>query len=169
MNSDNKLENFYIYTTKDVDAIKKCQKIILKNYNEGTLPLHNYLQDKLNNNEILVIAENGENILGFTLLRKQFLELYIILVAVDPDFKRQGIATELYNYIIEHSKGNIALLAEVRWNNIKSRNFHYKMGFLNQYDKTVILHLFPFANRTPFNNHIKIIENKNKDNILSNN
>ncbi len=59
---------------------------------------------------------------------------HLLNLAVDPEFRRKGIGTELAKTIIEYLKdeGSEIIWLEVRRSNSIARNFYSKLGFLEK-------------------------------------
>lgn len=72
----------------------------------------------------------GDRLLvGYSVNRAVLDELHILNIASHPDFRRQGIGTQLFKHSIEENpQARIAYL-EVREQNKAARAFYHKLGF----------------------------------------
>ncbi len=57
--------------------------------------------------------------------------MHIVIVAVDPHWRRQGVAKQMLSQSIEHAIGNACTKAtlEVRVSNIGAQQLYYRYGF----------------------------------------
>ncbi len=79
----------------------------------------------------LIVAKNDENIVvGYATYSVVLGEIYINNIAVDSNFRQNGIAKKLLTFIYEENKiGGEAILLEVRASNIKAINLYKSQGF----------------------------------------
>lgn len=78
----------------------------------------------------LLLAAIENQIVGFALTRWVLDEEELLMIGVDPDFQRQGVATQLVASIISIAKnsGRQNLFLEVRANN-SAADFYTRLGF----------------------------------------
>lgn len=83
------------------------------------------------NNPGFVVYEKEENILGYAIIGDSEGKAHLQNIAVHPDFRRQGIGTELLEWCIDILKlyGYREMVLEVREKNIASQSFYADMGF----------------------------------------
>ncbi len=90
------------------------------------------IEEEMNNMlaEFLV-AKEDEKVIGFAMCWFIMDECHIGNVAVHPDYRRQEIATQLINSLLEKCKehGTNYLLLEVRISNEPAQNLYRKLGF----------------------------------------
>jgi ribosomal-protein-alanine N-acetyltransferase len=85
-----------------------------------------------------IINSSGEEVFGyyvdnrlvaFVHVLKTFECLEIINIVVDEDFRKQGIASKLVDYIIDYYDDLEYILLEVNEHNDKAINLYNKLGF----------------------------------------
>lgn len=59
----------------------------------------------------------------------------IISVAVKPEYRRKGIATELFNYLDKINSQKLKLFLEVREHNLDAINLYTNLGFKHIYTR----------------------------------
>ncbi len=76
-------------------------------------------------------AMEGETLLGFAGLQQSFEQGDILTVAVDPQFRRRGVGTQLLAGLIEafRQRGGNQLFLEVRASNTAARKLYERFGF----------------------------------------
>lgn len=90
------------------------------------------LQEELWNDAAVIVAAEGEDgtVLGYAGLQTVLDEGYINNVAVDPRFRRQGVADELIAAFVRFGKAKLAFLTlEVRASNAPAIALYEKHGF----------------------------------------
>ena len=72
-----------------------------------------------------------DTIVGYIGYRVVVDEMHIVIVAVDPDWRRHGVAKQMLSQSIEHAIGNACTKAtlEVRVSNIGAQQLYYRYGF----------------------------------------
>ena len=90
------------------------------------------IEEELNNPlSIFLVAKEDEKIIGFAICWFVMDECHIGSIAVLPEYRNQGIATELFNTISKefetHKTKNVLL--EVRVSNENAINLYKKLGF----------------------------------------
>ena len=80
----------------------------------------------------VLVAKQGEKIVGFLIFLRVDFKLEIIKVATDIHHKRQGVATSLINFMIDYGRnnGHQGVLLEVNENNVSAISLYKKFGFL---------------------------------------
>ena len=90
------------------------------------------LQEELWNDAAVIVAAEGEDgtVLGYAGLQTVLDEGYINNVAVDPRFRRQGVADELIAAFVRFGTAKLAFLTlEVRASNAPAIALYEKHGF----------------------------------------
>jgi ribosomal-protein-alanine N-acetyltransferase len=89
---------------------------------------------EINDNEdaYYFVARSGGRIAGYMGVWFILDEGHITNVAVHPDFRRQGVATSLFNFVftVGKSKGVNSFTLEVRVSNFGAQRLYTKMGFV---------------------------------------
>lgn len=92
--------------------------------------LKSFKSELLNPQSILKVAELNGEIAGYVVLRKILDEAEILSIAVKPEMRRKGIATELLKNALEEIKDSVkACFLEVRVSNKQAISFYEKIGF----------------------------------------
>ena len=78
-----------------------------------------------------LVAVDGETVVGYIGSQAVMGEADIMNVAVSPDYRRQGIAAELINRLVDAlaERGNHSLALEVRESNQAAISLYQKLGF----------------------------------------
>lgn len=78
----------------------------------------------------LFLAEQDEKVVGFALTRWIVDEEELLMIGVDPEFQRQGIAHNLLSHIIDRARSanRVRIFLEVRSNN-PALSFYQNSGF----------------------------------------
>ena len=78
-----------------------------------------------------IIAEDGKEIVGYTIGKLKNSQAEIISLAVKPDFRQKGIGTRLTNFLINHFKkgGVIEIFLHVRTKNQEGISFYQNLSF----------------------------------------
>ena len=90
------------------------------------------LREELWNDAAVIVAAEGEDgtVLGYAGLQTVLDEGYINTVAVDPRFRRQGVADELIAAFVRFGRAKLAFLTlEVRASNAPAIALYEKHGF----------------------------------------
>ena len=92
----------------------------------------NALAEEIENpNARFFVALCGEQVAGYIGAHNIVGEVYITNVAVAPDYRRQGVATQLIERLVEISRAEKAefITLEVRENNTSAQALYEKQGF----------------------------------------
>lgn len=83
------------------------------------------------NMHLFIVAENGDELLGYVGMMYVLDEGYISNVAVSPDYRRQGIGDALINELLHRAEElSLAFVTlEVRESNTPARTLYGKHGF----------------------------------------
>ena len=78
-----------------------------------------------------LVAEDNESTVGYVGSQTVLDETDMMNIAVDPDFRRQGIAEMLVNALVEalRVRGSHCLTLEVRASNDPAKQLYEKLGF----------------------------------------
>ncbi len=116
---------------KDLDQVCEIEDICFK---DG-----HYNRDQINyevNNELskFYVYEEDDKILGFLIYMITFNSATVVQLATHPKYQRKGVATKLFNEMINYLKslgyGEIETITlEVRSNNEIAHQFYLKNGF----------------------------------------
>lgn len=90
------------------------------------------LREELWNDSAVIIVAEGEDgtVLGYAGLQTVLDEGYITNVAVDPQYRRQGVADELISAFLRFGQAKLAFLTlEVRASNAPAIALYSKHGF----------------------------------------
>ena len=79
----------------------------------------------------VVVAENDKSFSGFALMRFGESEAHLLLLAVVPEFARQGIGTTLMRWLEKMAviAGIERIHLEVRAKNVSAQHFYEALGF----------------------------------------
>ena len=88
------------------------------------------IEDYLTNDKYIILVNVVDNINAFLVVLKNIDTYEIEAIYVDNNYRRQGIATKLLNYLEDHylNKNDVILL-EVAVNNEHAINLYKKFGF----------------------------------------
>lgn len=90
--------------------------------------LENQMKSK---NCLFLTAVNGSNILGYIGLMMVLDEGYISNIAVDPMYRRHGVADALIDSLVERTKDSLSFITlEVRESNASAIALYIKHGFM---------------------------------------
>ena len=106
-----------ISSTKDLNIINE----FLKNFNTSIEEIgvfSNYL-----------IYEEKDSVVGFLNYDLIYDRIEIDYIYVNPEYRKQGIASKLFKYMVENKKNIQNITLEVRKSNINAINFYKKHGF----------------------------------------
>lgn len=70
-----------------------------------------------------------EKLVGFIHITKLYETMDIVNIVVDDDYRKQGIATELINYVVDLYDDVMSIMLEVNENNIVATSLYKKNGF----------------------------------------
>ena len=78
-----------------------------------------------------LVALEGETVVGYVGSQTVLGETDMMNIAIHPDNRKQGIATELINALIEalNERGSHSLMLEVRASNEPAKSLYLKLGF----------------------------------------
>ncbi len=113
----------------DADIISKLEIDIFKN---SAWSVNNILYEIRNNsNNIFVVEENNQGIIGYIFIRIIKPEAHILNIAVAKDYRRIGVGTELFEFGIDYikKKGCKEVFLEVKENNTAAKRLYEKFGF----------------------------------------
>ena len=88
------------------------------------------LSDALANCYQFLICMDGDRLAGYLLSRDVLDEVHIMQIAVDPEYRRQGIAEQLSKNLLAAKQGR-TLMLEVRASNIPAQALYEKLGFIH--------------------------------------
>lgn len=92
--------------------------------------LNSFKNELLNPHSILRVAEFSGEIVGYIVLRKILDEAELLSIAVKPELRRKGIATELIKNVLDELKDSVeTCFLEVRVSNKEAISFYEKIGF----------------------------------------
>lgn len=92
--------------------------------------LKSFKDEFLNPNSILKVAEINGEVVGYIVLRKILDEAELLSIAVKPEMRKKGIATELIRSVLDELKNSVkTCFLEVRVSNNEAINFYEKIGF----------------------------------------
>ncbi|GLI54049.1 ribosomal protein S18-alanine N-acetyltransferase [Thermodesulfovibrio yellowstonii] len=92
--------------------------------------LKSFKNELLNPHSILKVAEFNGEIVGYIVLRKILDEAELLSIAVKPELRRKGIATELIKNVLNEVKDSVkTCFLEVRVSNKEAISFYEKIGF----------------------------------------
>lgn len=97
-----------------------------------TIPwsLKSFLVEFENPNSIVKVAEINGEVVGFSIIRIIRDEAEVLYLAVKPNHRGKGIATELLRSALEEIKGSVkSCFLEVRVSNTEAINLYRKMNF----------------------------------------
>jgi ribosomal-protein-alanine N-acetyltransferase len=91
----------------------------------------NFLNEIYNKYAFLKVAVFEENVIGYICANYILHESHILDLAVDPDFRRRGVATILMNEAIRELKkrGCVFMYLKVRVSNTGAQKFYELFGF----------------------------------------
>ena len=88
------------------------------------------LSDALANCYQFLICMDGDRLAGYLLSRDVLDEVHIMQIAVDPEYRRQGIAEQLSKNLLAAKQGR-TLMLEVRASNLPAQALYEKLGFIH--------------------------------------
>ncbi len=79
-----------------------------------------------------VVSKLGTHIIGYGGFWLVVDEAHLVNIAIHPDFRRQGIGTQIMRYLLNLAKelGAKRATLEVRESNLIAQNFYAKFGFI---------------------------------------
>lgn len=85
-----------------------------------------------NSTSLFFVATENNNVIGYIGMSCIIDEGYIFNVAVDENYRRQGVGSALINTLVTYGKRNnfSFLTLEVRESNLKARSLYSKFGFI---------------------------------------
>ncbi len=121
--------DFSLMTFKEIPEVAKLEeKCFSSPWSEKALA-----ESLQNESSYFVCAKSGEKVAGYAGMYHICDEGYVFNIAVDENFRKMKIGTNLLKYLIEFSKSkNLKFLSlEVRQSNIAAINLYEKLGFKN--------------------------------------
>ncbi len=109
---------------EDISTINNLGSLLYNNFNNIYNILY-YIEDN-NNYEVLIYKE--DIIKGFLILYNNIDYIELLVIVVDPLYRRVGIASKLLDYII--NKYNKSIILEVATNNLDAINLYKKFNFI---------------------------------------
>jgi len=106
-----------------------------------TVAAENYIRQRLHRNEsIIYVVLIGDNPVGFTQLYPTYSSLRLVKnwilndLYVDPNHRKQGIASKLINTVIEFAKGDGSKFVqlETAHDNFNAQRLYESLGFVKQ-------------------------------------
>ncbi|MCS7203804.1 MAG: ribosomal protein S18-alanine N-acetyltransferase [Thermodesulfovibrio sp.] len=92
--------------------------------------LKSFINELLNQNSILKVAELNGEVIGYVVARKIVDEAEILSLAVKKDFRRKGIATKLMKSVLNEIKDFVkSCFLDVRVSNEPAIKLYEKLGF----------------------------------------
>jgi [ribosomal protein S18]-alanine N-acetyltransferase len=78
-----------------------------------------------------MVAERGDQVVGFMIYELHKFRLHLISMAVDPDYSRQGIGRTMVEKLVSKMsyQGRNRVMLEVRETNLPAQLFFKSMGF----------------------------------------
>ena len=89
--------------------------------------VHNFFLGK--RGQHMVVAKDGQKVVGFLQLLQKEGQLIIDLIATHPDYRKRGIANNMITFAEAHCKGASEYLVGTQIANIPSIRLYQKMGF----------------------------------------
>ncbi len=116
--------------TSDIEQIFALEKEIFNLESYDIKFLNSCVQNK--NSYILAVFCENNKILGYAILSYIFENADLLKIAVDKNYRKQHIATDLFNFVkSELKKLNVEnIFLEVDENNVSAINFYEKIGFI---------------------------------------
>ena len=114
-------------STEDIHEVAKIEKISFSTPWSET----SFYAEVHNIHSIARVAELENIIVGYICIRQVNDECHLLDLAVHPDHRGKGIATTLFNNIMEELKAGIcrSFFLEVRTSNEAARKMYEKFGF----------------------------------------
>ena len=105
--------------------INRLGKIVNENY-EKLFKLDEILNEKYTK---MYVYEIDDNIVGFIHATVLYETIDIINIAVDPNYRRKKVASNLFDYLLTEAPSQVGLITlEVNENNIAAINFYKSFG-----------------------------------------
>ena len=81
--------------------------------------------------EALVMCDNEDRILGFTIVQKVVDELHLLNICVQRQYQGQGLGKAMLNHVIHYGRqlGSVLIVLEVRRSNTKAQSLYAQAGF----------------------------------------
>lgn len=109
----------------DVNEFYCLGKCIKDNFDN----LYN-LDDIINSSNDFVFGYYDNKLVGFLHITKSFEVVDIVNIVVDENYRRQGIATKLINYIVNNFEDINSIMLDVNENNESAINTYLKNDFV---------------------------------------
>ena len=110
--------------------ISQCEDIAEKHHkdNGGTLSFVSLVRLA----DYVICAVKNNKVVGYAGVAEDYLakgDMFILQIAVAPNYIMEGIASSLMEYIKVHSKGRKVIVSGVEEDNYATRHLYDKMGF----------------------------------------
>lgn len=115
-----------VCSSGDLDKIMKIENECFEH------PYPEYVFKDYLGNDLFLVAENKDEIVGYIITDVRKNEGVVISIAVEPDFQRKGIGKELISKTIEKLSTEYIVLT-VRVNNEKAKKFYKELDFERLY------------------------------------
>lgn len=104
----------------------------LKCFGEEPMTKGIFLDELTNESRVYFVALDGERVVGYAGAWNTGTDYSIISVAVDPEYRKTGIAIRLLNRLIADAKKKeiYAVSLEVSEKNLPAINLYKKLGFI---------------------------------------
>lgn len=104
----------------------------LKCFEEEPMTKGIFLDELTNESRVYFVALDGERVVGYAGAWNTGTDYSIISVAVDPEYRKTGIAIRLLNRLIADAKKKeiYAVSLEVSEKNLPAINLYKKLGFI---------------------------------------
>lgn len=87
------------------------------------------LKDFENNATQYIVCYVQNDIAGYLAYSNCIDHIDIVSIAVKPEFRKKGVAQELFNYLIQLNTEGLSLFLEVRASNLPAINLYKKLNF----------------------------------------
>ncbi len=79
----------------------------------------------------VIVAEENDRVVGFIVYWIITTELHLLNLAIDPQWRRRGIASSLVEHLVERGRKErrTEILLEVRITNRSARDLYHRFGF----------------------------------------
>jgi len=117
------------FSLSDLDQVIKIEGISFPNRKSWSREYFKKFYQKYPRG--FIVAENESEVMGYAVGKPKNDEAEIISLAINPNFRQQGIGAELANFLLEHfkKKGTRKISLRVRTKNKLGIAFYRKAGF----------------------------------------
>jgi ribosomal-protein-alanine N-acetyltransferase len=112
--------------TNDAPALYQLAKLAFAGQSPWPLQTFTYLLSRPHKH--VLVIEHAQRMVGFIIATQMFDELEIDLIAVHPDYQRQGLAAMLVQQVMTLPEVKRVLL-EVAADNLPAQRLYDKLGF----------------------------------------